>query len=169
MAHYQAGAYGVALLEFQKAAEQGYAGAQYQLGVMHEMGQGTASVPPEALKWFRRAAEQGHAEAQFKVGKMNPVYGNGKDTDAQDWFRRAAEQGHAEAQYMVGLLSADPAEAVKWLQRAAEQGSADAQFMLGTRYKTGFGVPRDEVAAQMWFRAAANQGHGYAKKQLEQM
>jgi TPR repeat protein len=57
------------IAELEKAAEQGFAEAQYELGGMYYIGEG--GVPEddeEALKWFRKAAEQGHAEAQYKVG-----------------------------------------------------------------------------------------------------
>ena len=53
---------------WRQAAEQGYAGAQYNLGVCYEKGEGVAQDSSEAVKWFRQAAEQGVAEAQFWLG-----------------------------------------------------------------------------------------------------
>ncbi|MCK9681056.1 tetratricopeptide repeat protein, partial [Haemophilus influenzae] len=40
-------------------AEQGYAKAQFNLGVMYAKGQGVKQDDFEAVKWFRKAAEQG--------------------------------------------------------------------------------------------------------------
>ena len=49
---------------FQKAAEQGDARAQNNLGFMYEKGRGAPQDYTEAVKWYRKAAEQGLAEAQ---------------------------------------------------------------------------------------------------------
>src|SRR5206468_10716792 len=44
-------------------------------------------------------------------------------------------------------------------QPLAEQGNPDAQAGLGALYLNGLGVTRDEAAAMVWFRKAAEQGH----------
>jgi len=43
------------------AAEQGFANAQYNLGVMYANGEGVPEDDKQAVKWFRLAAEQGNA------------------------------------------------------------------------------------------------------------
>jgi TPR repeat protein len=53
---------------YQKAAVQGDAGAQYNLGVMYIMGQGVPQDEAKAVHWWIKAAEQGHAEAQKSLG-----------------------------------------------------------------------------------------------------
>jgi uncharacterized protein len=52
------------------AAEQGYAEAQYNLGVMYGNGNGVVQDYAEAVKWYRLAAEQGNAKAQNNLGVM---------------------------------------------------------------------------------------------------
>ena len=47
------------------AAEQGFATAQYNLGIMYANGEGVPQDDAEAVKWSRLAAEQGYASAQF--------------------------------------------------------------------------------------------------------
>ena len=47
---------------YRKAAEQGHAAAQNNLGAMYANGQGVARSDAEAVKWFRKAAEQGYAD-----------------------------------------------------------------------------------------------------------
>ena len=49
---------------YQKAAEQGHADAQYNLGYMYRNGQGVPQSDKEAATWFGLAADQGHANAQ---------------------------------------------------------------------------------------------------------
>ena len=130
-----------AVKECRRAAEQGDAAAQSNLGLMYDEGRGVAQDYTEALKWYRRAADQGNATAQYNLGAM---YEEGQgvpqdDTEAVKWFRRAADQGDADAQYNLGLMydkgrgvSQDDAEALKWYRRAADQGNADAQSVCET-------------------------------------
>ncbi|GGO14875.1 hypothetical protein GCM10007972_22440 [Iodidimonas muriae] len=48
----------------------------------------------------------------------------------------------------------------------AENGDGDAAFRLGWIYEGGFGVARDPVQAQTWYRRAAQHGHSEAKLRL---
>jgi TPR repeat protein len=60
---------------YRLAAEQGYAFAQYDLGVMYDKGEGVLKDYPQAVKWYRLAAEQDYVEAQIHLGVM---YANGQ-------------------------------------------------------------------------------------------
>jgi uncharacterized protein len=53
---------------FRKAAEQGYANAQHNLGYMYHSGKGVTQDYAEAVKWYRKAADQGLAIAQTNLG-----------------------------------------------------------------------------------------------------
>ena len=95
-----------------KAAEQGDAEAQFNLGVCYYTGKGMERDESEAVKWFRKAAEQGYANAQYNLGSC----------------------------YRTGIgTEPDQREAVKWYRKAAEQGNAVAQCSLGTGYFSGTG------------------------------
>ena len=48
-----------------KAAEQGHAAAQANLGAMYEEGSGVPKDDQQAVAWFRKAAEQGSAIGQY--------------------------------------------------------------------------------------------------------
>ena len=52
---------------FEKAAEQGDADAQYNLGVMYYDGQGVDVNYKKAFECYEKAAEQGHAQAQHNL------------------------------------------------------------------------------------------------------
>ena len=67
---YDKGDYQAALKEWLQLAEQGYAGAQYNLGQMYRNGKGVIQDYAEALKWYRLAAEQGDADAQNNLGAI---------------------------------------------------------------------------------------------------
>lgn len=128
------------LTEMRKAAEQGFANAQYILGSCYDLGSGVPKDHAEAVKWFRKAADQGSADAQFSLGDC---YYKGE-----------------------GVLK-DYAEAAKWFRKAAEQGDADAQNNLGNAYLNGEGVLKDGVMACMWFNLSAKTGNADAAKSRE--
>ena len=164
--------YAEAVKWYRKAAEQGLAEAQINLGYCYENGQGVPQDCTEAVKWYRKAAEHGLAEAQINLGVCYK-YGRGVPqdcTEAVKWYRKAAEQGHANAQCNLGVcydkgqgVPQDWTEAVKWYRKAAEQGHADAQFNLGVCYYNGRGVPQDRTEAAKWYRLAAEQGNADAQ------
>ena len=114
-----------------KAAGQGSASAQFNLGVIYYQGQGVPQDYKEAVKWFTKAAEQGAASAQFRLGFM---YLEGKGVledykEAMKWFTKAAEQGNADAQILLAthspiILSQAKAEDVLCFKKT-EQGSTD--------------------------------------------
>ena len=53
-------------------------------------------------------------------------------------------------------------ESVKWYRRAADQAHPGAQCQLGDMYLYGQGVPKDIVAAYMWFSLSAARGNSQA-------
>ena len=125
---------------FRKAAEQGYADAQLNLGVCYANGKGVEKDLEQAVYWCRKAADQGDAGAQFNLGLC---YANGEG------------------------VPKDLEKAVYWLRKAAEQGHAEAQNSLGACYFNGDGVPKNLEQAVHWFRKAAEQGDAGAKEVLK--
>lgn len=65
------GEYDKAFEYYQKAAEKGYALAQFYLGLCYHNGEGVEKNLSEAVKWYRKAADQGHAEAQNALRKLS--------------------------------------------------------------------------------------------------
>jgi len=53
-----------------KAAEEGFATAQFNLGLTYLQGNGVPQDYKEAEKWFRKAAEQGNSSAQCMLGAI---------------------------------------------------------------------------------------------------
>lgn len=109
-----------AALWFRKAAEQGYAPAQSNLGTAHLYGRGVTQDDTEAVAWFRKAADQGDAIVEFLLGNL---YANGKDvpqdcSEAMIWFQRAAEQGHPVAKLFLGVMNY--VRAHMWFSLAAQ-------------------------------------------------
>ena len=81
---------------FRKAADQGDAEAQYNIGNIYSTGLGVEQDLKETFKWYQKAADQGHATAQFNVGVM---YDNGDgvledDVQAYAWYNISAANGY---------------------------------------------------------------------------
>ena len=158
---------------FHKAAMQGHAVAQTNLGIMFQNGEGVPEDQAKATEWLQKAAEQGDAKAVYVLG-----------------FR-----------YFSGEhVKKDSTESAKWLQKAADNGSIDAKFIMGTFYLHGDGVSKDiskaidyykeslekypdvtmalghifleegelqnNTEAARWFQMAAQRGNANAQKQL---
>ena len=80
---------------YRKSDEQGYAPAQYKLGVMYRYGAGVPKNNKQKLKWYRKSAEQGYARAQFFLGTRYE-FGEGvleDDATAYAWYKIAAANG----------------------------------------------------------------------------
>lgn len=158
-----------------KAASQGYAPAQTQLGYMYGKGLGGQKNLGESFVWTRKAAMQGHTIAQYNLGlKYN--HGNGVDedkTEATKWFKKAAQQEHKDSQSMMGQayfngygVEQDYRASATWYQKAAVQGDAVSQCRLGGMYAEGQGVSKDPATAQMWFQKAADQNSACGQKEM---
>ena len=124
------------------AASVGHAGAECNLGLCYQYGNGVPSRPREAELWYLRAAEKEHAVAQFNLAVLyrRGALGVPKDMEqAVIWYRASAEQGFAAAQCNLGVcyergeggLSVDLSAAHHWYLLAAEQGNSGAQNNLG--------------------------------------
>ncbi|MDR2207857.1 MAG: SEL1-like repeat protein [Azoarcus sp.] len=146
-----------------KAADQGYAPAQFHLG------QTCIRNKEKAMQWIKLAAEQGYAPAQFHLGEMYTGYTGVEQNEAEaeglKWLRLAAEQGNVEAQASLGLvyleeegcyhIEQDYVEAAKWNRKAAEKGDIFASLHLGEMYAKGQGVSQDKAEATKWLMKAA--------------
>lgn len=161
-----------------KAANQGIANAQYNLGFMYEHGRGVTQSDTEAVRWYRKAADQGHMRSQYRLGYS---YDNGigvtkSNSEAVHWYRKAANQGDRYSQYFLGNMYFDgfgvtqsDSEAVRWYRKAADQGDKHSQHSLGEMYEYGRGVTRSRAEAVRWYRKAAAQGSEHAENSLSQL
>ena len=152
---------------FRKAANQGDAEAQYEVGLCYANGIGVVQDCVESVIWFRKSAEQGDAEAQVALGSCY-MRGEGVVRDfneAMKWYQKAAKQDVAFAKYWIGFfyenglgVEANITEAIKWYVQAEHQGLDLAQYSLGLCYLNGDGVARDIEKAFSLLLKAAEQG-----------
>jgi TPR repeat protein len=84
--------YAEAVKWYRKAADQGLAEAQYNLGSCYAKGQGVPKDLAEMVKWYRKAADQGLAQAQYRLG-LCYLDGQGvpRDVQAYMWLDLAGQ------------------------------------------------------------------------------
>jgi hypothetical protein len=139
---YDAGHYADAMGVWAELSRRGNPDAQFGLGLLYDLGNGTQEDPETAFFWYKAAADAGLAAAEFNVAAMYDA-GRGvtrSATDAALWYARAASHGHHRAQFDLGLL-----------------------------YQQGEGVPRNTAAAAAWMRAAADGGITAAAARLKSL
>jgi localization factor PodJL len=117
---------------FQKAADAGFAPAQFRVGSYYEKGIGVDQRSPQKAKeFYQLAAEQGNASAMHNLAVL----------------------------YAMGATGpTDNDSAAKWFVKAAEFGVRDSQFNLGILAAKGLGVPRNLEESYKWFALAAKSG-----------
>lgn len=85
-----------------RAAEKGFAHAQYYLGRTYY----DSKNYKEALFWFRKSAKQGHLDSQYQLGVMYH-YSQGVKYDfniALKYYNKTAEAGHLKAKQILRLM-----------------------------------------------------------------
>jgi|ERR1041385_3392955 TPR repeat protein len=88
-----------------KAAEQGHALAQFNLGIMYGRGQGVPRDKATGMMWLGRAAQLGDAGAQYELGMRQHRRSLDEKTEAAresrieayKWLQLASEQGYGES------------------------------------------------------------------------
>lgn len=161
---------------WRKAAEQGLATAQNELGVALTDGRGVDEPDPvQAITWYRRAAAQGLAVAQANLGLM---YWNGlgvpqDDRKAIALFEEAAAKGLGWAQFYLGEayekgrgVNPNTRKAIDWYLMAAERDYTEAQYALGRMYSTSRNIRHNYALATVWLSRAARIGHEPAAAML---
>jgi localization factor PodJL len=156
-----------------KAANLGYAPAEFYLAKLYEEGQsGLTKDLVEARRWTQRAAEAGDRKAMHNLA-LYYFEGSGGPknlTLAAQWFRRAADLGLVDSQYNLGRLyeegfgvSQNPAEAYKWYLIAAHSGDAESRSSA-QRIKGQLSVEAQNAAdrAAQAFRAQSAGADGLA-------
>lgn len=106
-----------------KAAEQGEALAQANLGLIYARGRGVPQDYRAAMGWYLKAAEQGDASSQNNIGYMYH-YGHGAPKNliyAFAWYSISSEQGSkvaaANRQIVIDLFDAEELEKGKKLSK----------------------------------------------------
>jgi TPR repeat protein len=154
----------LALQWYTRSAEAGFAWAQFALGNMYELAQGTPRNDLGARRWYEAAARQGIAEAQMHFGRMLQTGRGGPPAaaEAADWYQKAAHQGHERAATNLALMHlqgeitpADLDEARRLLEFAADKLDGLAHLALADMHLRGMGTARHGGLALVHYCVAA--------------
>lgn len=153
---------------FKLAAEGGFSGAQYHLGLNTYLNY-QDRFASDARKGLEEAASKGIDKANYWLGVMN-LEGQGftrNEKEAYRIFKKTADAGDPRSMFMIGSMhlngtgtEIDTDKAHHYLKKAAEAGISEAMVMLGTFYTTGkYGQSKNKPEAHKWLSKAANQGN----------
>jgi TPR repeat protein/serine/threonine protein kinase len=128
---------------FSKAADQGNAAAQNEVGWMLDEGRGVERDDVRATALYKVASESGYPPARYNYALM---LRNGEGV-AKD---------ETEAQRLLNELTEDEKQQVfAWYKALSERGDPRAQGHLAGMYEAGFGHPKDDMLAAEWQRQSS--------------
>ncbi len=169
------GDYASAMIWYTKAADQNYAPALNNIGLLFYNGNGVQTDLSKAYEWFLKSANLNYAVAQENVG-FSYLYGEGVAINLAksfEWFLKAANQNYASAQNNVGYsyetgegVQKDLSKAFEWYLKAANQDYTLAQRHLARLYYNGQGVAKDLAKAFEWNLKAANLNDASAQNEV---
>ena len=138
-----------AFLWYHKAAEKGFAKAQYNLAIVYTTTQGViARDEKEAERLFKEAAAQGFEKAQIELKRL---------TDKALIEAARGAKGPLTDEQIDALYAKGDAEAFGIVEAHAQAREANAQNCLGKMYQNGRGVGEYDLKAVEWFEFAAKQ------------
>jgi len=140
---HRAGNTAAAIAIWQPLAEKGDANAAFNLGTIHQHGDGVVKDPGQALKWYRIAAERGDRESQSRLGTMY-LNGEGTAKDEKEGWRwinehRVAHLHHDHHPQMQAwrqqaaqlIAESERREAIAASRRHSDQVMADLRRRAG--------------------------------------
>ena len=134
---------------FERAADAGFAPAQFRLASLNEKGDGVKKDVQAARRLYLAAAGKGHAKAMHNLAVLYAEGIDGKPDykAASEWFRKAAGYGGARA----------------------DHGVTDSQYNLAILYARGIGVASNLAESYRWFALAAANGDSDAAKKRDEV
>ena len=172
---------------YRKAAKQGYAYAQQNIGFMYMRGHGVEQDYMQAYKWFYISAASGNLTLKTNlsefVEKTHMTAGQIEQAreEAEKWMDDHQPERAQPSQVALASPQTDFAkgtnayrakdypEAARLFRKSAERGYVVAQYHLGMMHIKGQGVAKDAHKAAGWLFKAAEQGHAQAQYVLGAM
>ncbi len=165
------------ITDTRKNAEAGNWRAQFELGLMYDIGKDLPQNFEEAMKWYTLAANNGSAGAMHNIGIL---YLNGSGVQksyetAYKWLMRAIDASeYKHSLEMIGWMyehgyyvEQSYEKAVQWYEKAAAQDQYEALYSLGVLTETGRGTKQDLTKAISLYKRSASQGYKRAQKRLD--
>ncbi|MAO57486.1 MAG: hypothetical protein CMM61_17565 [Rhodospirillaceae bacterium] len=128
---YEQGAFKAAMQAWLPLAAAGDPEAQFRVGRLYDVGEGTAPDGKQAVYWYGKAHKSSHVSATYNLARL---YDAGEIVERD--FKRAADL------YLEAACKGDPV----------------SQFSIGRFYMAGYGIKKDPIRAFIWFYRAERNG-----------
>ncbi|MGD9638023.1 MAG: tetratricopeptide repeat protein [Alphaproteobacteria bacterium] len=164
----------------EKAAKNGDADAQFQLGHFYLEGFGVEKSEENAAIWFKAASLNGYEGAEDILNDILVKKDDANFYNENEQLFEMAGRGGDEAQFQLAvkyeekfdakteksLDDRDIKEALRWYKKSAEQNNLDAIFRLGKAYFSGDIIEKDEKKGLDMLKKAGEKGNYEAQKML---
>jgi uncharacterized protein len=141
--------YDVATDCWRKAADEGFAKAQFRMGTLYKEGKWIEKDYAQAVKFFEKAAEQGNLRAAVELG-ISFELGLGVEQSNEEAFKLYLQAAEKETPNLGwGVIA------------------VNAACFAGRMYSLGKGVERNFVEAEKWFQKGG--GFWYCKERLDRL
>lgn len=147
--------YAMAFEWYLKAADKGYASAQYHLGRMYENGWGVKKNDEKAQKWYQKAADGYDEEGIAALKALKHKLDLERRMMSAKSSPFSAEENYAKAQEFNGRKEYE--QAFQLFLLSADQGFGPAQSQVGLMYLEGKGIGSDYLIGAEWLMKAADQ------------
>ncbi|MEQ1901844.1 MAG: tetratricopeptide repeat protein [Devosia sp.] len=152
------------------------AGSQYEPGLVEDGRNFDAINPDAAIPACEAALSTNQDSPGDKAWLARAYLAGGRVEQAMPLLEDAAAAGNVLGQTLLGYALRQGAGTAEDLPRsldlfnaAAAEDFEPAMFALGEAYQDAIGVDADPVAAQLWFRKAANGGMTEATERLAEI
>jgi len=180
-AEFKMGNYPLARRMWENTTGRGRGEANFNLGILHELGKGVPVSLPKAAEHYRLAAQLGSRAGAYQMGLMHFTAPElVPREEATRWLAEAALEGDEDARQLLASMQAeqpDPLTEVRVALAEKEYGHAlelleallereeyrdEALNRLGWMYEIGMGVEADLGRAATYFTEAAELGNAEA-------
>ena len=166
---------------YTRAAEKGYARAQYRIGMQFE----ASNDALKAVKYYQRGADIGDSASCYRLGMMTLLGQHGQPQDYERGLNliyqasESADENAPQGAYVFGMLQAGELPQIKVpeqylpknysaakinVEKAAYLGFSKAQLKMGSAYELGeLGCPFDAALSLHYNALAARQGESEAE------
>jgi TPR repeat protein len=163
---------------YRQAAQEGYAAALYNLGLMYRTGRGVPADDQVAAGFYFDSVMQGSLNARKALASL---YEHGwgvpqSDAEMLRWLNLAAADGHARSLDYLGTLyrtgravPQDHEHAFRLYNIAAGLENPNALANLARLYREGKGAPKDMTRAIELYDQATRLGNAFAPYHLSQI
>lgn len=158
-----------------KAANAGYAVAQYELAECYQFGHNGLPENSQMSKhWYNKSAINGYFDSQWRMGESCKY--SGELERAVCWYESAAKQGYWRGArelgecYEKGIgVRQDLQVALRYYRKLADSGDMGALSNIGDMYYEGKGVSQNYTKAFECYMRVADKGNDFVYEKIGDM